>query len=138
MGMGQVRHIGIGIERPAEEVYAFLAEPLNFPRWAEGLGHGFSHVEGMTYSAQSPMGAIRILFSKPNRFGILDHTVVLPDGRAMTNPMRVLANGDASEVVFSLFQRDMTDDEMARDAGMVTRDLAALKVLLEGHSQPPA
>lgn len=137
MGAGQVRHIGIGIDRPADEVYAFLAEPLNFPQWAEGLGHGFSHVEGMTFSAQSPMGAIRILFSEPNRFGILDHTVVLPDGRAMTNPMRVLANGAASEVVFSLFQRDMTDDELARDAGLVTRDLKTLKALLEGQPRPP-
>jgi hypothetical protein len=49
----------------------------------------------------------------------------------MTNPLRVLADGSGSEVVFTLFQRDMTDDEMARDAGMVARDLAALKALLE-------
>jgi hypothetical protein len=35
--------------------------------------------------------------------------------------------------VFTLFQRDgMSDDEMARDAAMVTRDLTALKALLEG------
>jgi hypothetical protein len=131
MGSGRVRHIGIGIDCPADEVYAFMVEPLNFPRWAEGLGDSFSHVEGMTWSAQSPMGPIRIRFSEPNRFGILDHTVVLPDGAAMTNPLRVLANGSGSEVVFTLFQRDMTDDEMARDAGMVARDLAALKALLE-------
>jgi hypothetical protein len=131
MAIGNVRHIGIGIDLPADEVYAFLAQPLNFPKWAEGLGHGFVHVEGMTWAAQSPMGPIRILFSEPNRYGILDHTVILPDGTAMTNPLRVLANGSGSEVVFTLFQRDMTDDEMARDAGMIARDLAALKALLE-------
>jgi hypothetical protein len=50
----------------------------------------------------------------------------------MHNPMRVVANGDGAEVVFTLFQRDgMSDDEMARDAAMVSRDLAALKALLE-------
>ena len=45
----------------------------------------------------------------------------------------VLANGDGSEVVFTLFQReDMSDDETARDAAMVARDFAVLKALLEG------
>jgi len=132
MSVSHARHIGIGIDRPADEVYAFLAEPLNFPKWAEGLGHGFSHVEGMTWVAETPMGRMRILFSEPNRYGVLDHAVIPDNGKAMHNPMRVMANGEGSEVVFTLFQRDMSDDEMARDAGMVARDLAALKALLEG------
>ena len=59
---------------------------------------------------------------------------VIPEhGPAMHNPMRVVANGDGAELVFTLFQRDgMSDDEMARDAAMVSRDLATLKALLEG------
>lgn len=125
------RHIGITIERPADEVYAFLASPLNFPKWAEGLGHSFSHIEGMTWSAQTPMGPMRILFSEPNRYGVVDHAVIPEHGPPMHNPLRVLANGRGAEVVFTLFQRDMSDDEMARDAGMVGRDLAVLKALLE-------
>jgi hypothetical protein len=75
---------------------------------------------------------MRILFSEPNRYGVLDHAVIPENGPAMHNPLRVLANGSGSEVMFTLFQRDMSDDEMARDAGMVARDLAALKAMLEG------
>lgn len=131
MPTSRARHIGITIERPAEEVYGFLAEPLNFPKWAEGLGHSFHHVEGMIWTAETPMGPMRIAFSEPNAHGILDHAVIPPDGAAMHNPMRVMPNGNGSEVVFTLFQRGMSDDEMARDAGMVARDLAALKALLE-------
>lgn len=131
MPTSKIRHIGITIERPADEVYAFLAEPLNFAKWAEGLGHSFSHVEGMIWSAQTPMGPMRIAFSEPNPYGILDHTLVPPEGPAMHNPMRVMPNGAGSEVVFTVFQRDMSDEEMARDATMVARDLAALKALLE-------
>lgn len=131
MTTSHARHIGVSIERAADEVYTFLAEPLNFPKWAEGLGHSFHHVEGMIWSAQTPMGPMRIAFSEPNAYGILDHAVIPADGPAMHNPMRVMANGSGCEVVFTLFQRGMTDDEMARDAGMVTRDLAALKALLE-------
>ncbi len=132
MSTSHARHIGVTIERPAEEVYAFLAEPLNFPKWAEGLGTNFSHVEGMTWRADTPMGRMRILFSEPNHHGVLDHAVIPENGPAMHNPMRVMANGGGAEIVFTLFQRDMSDDEMARDALMVTRDLAALKALLEG------
>lgn len=133
MSVRPARHIGIGINRPAEEVYAFLAEPANFPQWAKGLGHSFSHVEGMTWQAETPMGRMRILFSEPNRYGVLDHAVIPDAGPAMHNPMRVLANGEGSEVVFTLFQReDMSDDETARDAAMVARDFAVLKALLEG------
>lgn len=131
MPTSTTRHISIAIERPADEVYAFLAEPPNFPKWAEGLGHGFSHVEGMIWSAQTPMGPMRIAFSERNAYGILDHTLLPPEGPAMHNPMRVMPNGSGSEVVFTLFRRDMSDEEMVRDATMVARDLAALKALLE-------
>ncbi|QEL23325.1 SRPBCC family protein [Bosea sp. F3-2] len=132
MAVQRARHIGISIDRPVEQVYAFLAEPENFPQWAEGLGHSFVHVEGMTWRAETPMGSMRILFSEPNRHGVLDHAVIPEHGPAMHNPMRVVANGDGAEVVFTLFQRDgMSDDEMAADAGMIARDLAALKALLE-------
>lgn len=132
MSSSAARHIGITIERSADEVYAFLAEPLNFPKWAEGLGHSFSLVEGMTWSAQTPMGPMRIAFSEPNAYGIVDHTLIPADGPSMLNPMRVMPNGSGSEVVFTLFQRDMSDEAMARDAAMVARDLVALKALLEG------
>ncbi len=132
MTISAARHIGIGIERPAEEVYAFLSEPQNFPRWAAGLGRDFSHVEGMTWSVLTPMGRMHILFSEPNAYGILDHAL-LPEGApAMHNPMRVMPNGSGCEVVFTLFRRDMSEDEMARDAAMVTQDLRELKALLEG------
>lgn len=132
MSSSAARHIGITIERSADEVYAFLAEPLNFPKWAEGLGHSFHHVEGMIWAAQTPMGPMRVAFSKPNPYGIIDHTLIPLDGPEMRNPMRVMPNGSESEVVFTLFQRDMSDEEMARDAAMVARDLMALKALLEG------
>jgi hypothetical protein len=127
------RHIGISIDRPVEEVYAFLAEPLNFPKWAEGLGRDVSHVEGMTYRALTPMGQMKVIFSEPNRYGILDHAVIPASGAPMHNPMRVIANGDGSEVVFTLYKRpEMSEDAFARDGEWVAADLSRLKQLLEG------
>ena len=132
MPVQPVRHISVAISRPVKEVYAFLAQPENMPRWASGLGRSLRHVEGTEWLVESPAGPMRVRFSERNPFGVLDHTVVPAHGEAMHNPMRVLANGDGSEVVFSLFQRPgMSDAEFARDADWVLRDLLALKAHLE-------
>lgn len=134
MSIQPTRHIGIAILRPVDEVYSFLAEPENFPKWASGLGRSFRHVEGMMWSVETPLGPMRVRFSERNAYGVLDHTLLPESGDAMHNPMRVVANGGGSEVVFSLFQRPgMSDADFARDADWVTRDLQALKALLEGR-----
>src|SRR4051794_22765633 len=106
-----VRHISIGISRPFEEVYAFLAEPANFPKWASGLGHSFRHLGGMEWLAEKPLGRMTGRFAGQNRFGVLDHSVTPDDGAAMHNPMRGFPNGDGTEVVLSLLQRPGMSDQ---------------------------
>ncbi|MCW3475220.1 SRPBCC family protein [Limobrevibacterium gyesilva] len=124
--------LGIGIARPLAEVYAFLAEPGNFAKWASGLGHSFHRIGDGEWRAETPMGPMTIRFTAPNPYGVLDHDVIPETGGAMHNPMRVVANGDGSEVVFTLFQRPgVSDAAFARDADWVRRDLLALKTLLE-------
>ena len=82
--------------------------------------------------AESPLGKVKIRFAAPNAFGILDHAVVLESGATFHNPMRVLPNGDGSEVVFTLFRLPGTSDaQLAADAGAVERDLRELQALLE-------
>jgi hypothetical protein len=78
------------------------------------------------------MGRVTVSFAPPNEFGVVDHTVVLPDGTTFDNPMRVLARGVGSEVVFTLRrQPGMTDAAFDRDAATVQEDLATLKGVLE-------
>lgn len=126
-----VRHISVAINRPPDVVYAFAANPANLPRWATGLGGAIRH-EGGEWLADSPMGPIKIRFAAENRFGILDHDVVLPSGVTVHNPLRVIANGTGSELFFTLIRRpEMTDEEFARDAQWVANDLQILKGLLE-------
>ena len=46
--------------------------------------------------------------------------------------MRVFANNDGSEIVFTLYRRpDMSDGMFVEDAKLVKRDLEKLKSLLE-------
>jgi hypothetical protein len=119
------------IEQPFARVYGFLAKPENFVLWASGLA-GSLHRENETWKADGPSGPVTIRFTPPNEFGIADHTVVLADGRGVVVPMRVLANGDGSEVHLTLFRLpEMDDRTFARDADWVSRDLKALRRLLE-------
>lgn len=127
----EARHVSIAIARPPEEVYAYTREPSNLPRWAAGLSGAIEYVDG-EWIADSPMGKVKVRFVERNPFGVLDHVVVLPSGQAVYNPMRVVANGAGSEVIFTLFRRpEVADAELAADAAAVARDLAALKALLE-------
>lgn len=127
-----VRHISVGIERPPSRVYAYLAEPANFADWATGLGSTLRPVGGGEWLAEGPAGPMRIRFSEANAFGVADHVLLPPEGGEIVAPLRVLANGDGSEVVFSLFRRSEVDDAaFARDAEWVGRDLCRLKQLLE-------
>ena len=60
--------------------------------------------------------------------------ITTTDGTTFHNPMRVLPDGDGSELVFTLRrQPGMTDEEFARDAAAVNADLAAVKRLLEAR-----
>jgi hypothetical protein len=133
MALQQARHISVGIRRPYTDVAGFLGDPENFPQWASGLGASFRHEGNLDWSVETPMGRMTVRFSPPNDFGIADHTLIPAAGSAMYNPLRVVRNGDGSEVTFTLFRRPgMSDAELERDAAWVAKDLAVLKTLLEG------
>jgi hypothetical protein len=130
-----VRHVSVSILRPPGEVYAFAANPENLPRWARGLSGSIEEVNG-DWIADSPMGKVKVRFATRNELGVLDHDVILESGERAHNPMRVVANADGSELVFTLFRRPgMTDEAFAADAKAVEDDLRALKRLLEAGGE---
>ena len=78
------------------------------------------------------MGKVKIAFAAKNTLGVLDHEVTLPSGVKVYNPMRVFANNDGSELVFTVYRHPGTSDEaFAKDAQTVQKDLQKLKTLLE-------
>jgi hypothetical protein len=123
--------ITMRIERPPEATYAFAAAPENMARWATGLGASFEK-RGEAWTAQSPQGPVTVRFTPRNELGVLDHHVTLPDGTTVYSPMRVIANGSGSEVLFTILRLPSMDDATFRaDAETVRRDLERLKTLLE-------
>jgi hypothetical protein len=119
------------IDRSAADVYEYAADPANLPRWAPGLGNSVENVDGQWF-VETGSGRAGFAFVERNKFGVLDHEVTLPSGEVIYNPMRVVPHGDGSEVVFTLRRLpDMSDEDFARDAGLVQADLTRLKNVLE-------
>ena len=131
--MTESRHLSVSIDRPLAEVYAFASDPQNLPRWAPGLGSAVER-DGDGWFVETSQGRVGLTFAPQNEYGVLDHVVRTPQGRRSTCPQRVIADGDACEVVFTLRRTPgMTDaEELDRDTALVTADLALLKQVDRG------
>src|SRR5689334_20795911 len=97
----QSRQIAEYIDRPPAEVYDYASNPAKLPEWAPGLGTAVEEVDGRWF-VDSGGGRVEVAFAPRNDFGVLDHHVTLPSGEVIYNPMRVMASGAGSEVLFTL------------------------------------
>lgn len=130
----QAHNISISIERDLEEVYEFTSRAENFPRWATGLAAALEP-EGDHWVAKSPDGPIEVRFTPRNEYGVLDHHLTMPNGIQVYVPMRAVANGSGSEVIFTLYRTPgMSEEILARDIEWVAKDLGVLKELLESRA----
>jgi hypothetical protein len=125
------RHLSERIDRNAGDVYDYASNPANLREWAPGLGSSVENVDGQWF-VETSTGRVGVAFAERNEYGVLDHYVTLPSGDVVYIPMRVIADGDACEVVFSLRRLpDMSDADFDRDTGLVQADLTRLKHVLE-------
>jgi hypothetical protein len=84
---------------------------------------------------QTSSGPIGLRFVDRNDFGVLDHHVTLESGEEILVPLRVVVNGDGSEVMVTVFRMAGTSTEtFTEDVNLVQRDLRTLKRTLEGKS----
>jgi hypothetical protein len=127
------RHISERIARPADEVYDYAADPASLPQWAPGLGSSVEKIDGQWF-VETPQGRVGFAFVQRNEYGVLDHYVTLPSGEVVYIPLRVIADGSGSEVVFTLRRRPgMSDQDFEADADAVAADLSRLRQVLEAR-----
>jgi len=127
------RTISMEIAASAETVYRCVRDPDQLPLWAAGICKSVT-VENDVWHVDTgtELGTVKLAFCADNAFGVLDHTVTLPDGTSVLNPMRVVKNGEGSELLFTVFQTEgMSDEAFVKDIQAVTRDLKTIKTLLE-------
>ncbi len=127
-------HISQVIAAAPQAVYDFVADPDNLPSWAAGLARSEVTRDGDALVVASPMGEVRVTFVSHNDLGILDHRVQLPSGEVVDNPVRVIDHPEGAEIIFTIRQLGLSDEEFTRDAAAVRADLDTLKSILEGSS----
>lgn len=120
-------HVSRVVAASPDSVYEFARDVENLPRWAAGLARSEVTRDGDALIVESPMGRVRVRFVERNSFGVLDHDVTLPSGTVVTNPVRVLAHPEGAEVIFTVRQIELDDEEFARDIDMVAADLERLE-----------
>lgn len=119
------------IQADPDRVYDVARDLENLPKWAQGLAKADVTRDGDELVVESPMGQVRVRFVARNQYGVADHDVTLQSGTTITNPLRVLAHPDGSEVVFTVRQIELSDDDFERDCSMVSDDLQRLKRFIE-------
>lgn len=123
--------LSISIERRPDEVYAYVANPENFPEWVTSFVKSVRR-SGEEWIAETTEAPITLKFVDKNDYGVADHWVTVATGQTILNPMRVVPNGSGCEVVFTAFrQPGMSDESFANDTGMIESDLRTLKRIME-------
>lgn len=121
----------VQISREPAVVYAFVADLNNLPSWATTFCRSIRR-EGEKWVMETSLGMMAIRLAPENDLGVLDHYLTPPGGETLCVPMRVVANGSGSEVIFTLFRLPgVREEEYAADAALVRKDLDCLKGLLE-------
>jgi len=125
----RVIHLTIGV--PLAEAYAFAQRPANFALWAAGLATTLRET-AQGWVADTPEGEAEVQFSAPNPHGVLDHWVRIAGKPEIYIPLRMIANGEGTEIELILLrQPGMSDADFDRDTAMVEADLNRLKQVLE-------
>lgn len=126
--------IKVAIERPYSQVYEFLADPMNFAKWAANPESDMVPLDGGEWLVELPGGQSVIRFAPRNNFGVLDYEVYpLGEEQGPITPVRLIANEEGCELVLIWYWRDgVTEERFLSDAQWVESDLTRLKTLMEG------
>ncbi len=123
---------------PPDDVIAFLSDLENWKTWAPWI-HSIARLSGRHWKLETEAGPMSVHFVEPNSLGVLDHEVTLASGITVLNAMRVVPNGDGSELVMVLFQSPtVSTEDFDRDVHAVTDDLARLKPAAEAFTRETA
>ena len=123
------RTLTVQIDRPPEEVLAFLAEPPNLPRWAKRVCRSMA-ITDSGWIASTPVGPVPIRFVKSPP-GSVEILVTYWPGQEHSIPIRVQPADGGSRVEVTMVKPSlMSNEEFPEDVKLVELDLENLKALL--------
>ena len=120
--------LSIDLNQNWNELYERIWRPEAFLQWASGMCGAGLKQDGEVWTGEGMEGPLRVRFTGPNEFGIMDHYVSQAGEPEIYVPLRVIANGEGASIALTLFrQPGMTDAMFATDVEWVKRDLESLK-----------
>ncbi len=125
--------ITVSIRRPYAEVYEFLADPMNFTRWASAPDSIMESMGGTDWLVDLPSGRSVIRLAARNAYGVFDYQVFAPgEGGGPTTPARLIPNEEGADFSLVWFRREGISDEQFRsEIEWAESDLQRLKAVLE-------
>ncbi|MFG3224123.1 SRPBCC family protein [Kitasatospora sp. NPDC048194] len=122
----------VSIDRPVADVFAFLADPANWPTWAVVNVKSIEPTDDPGWWAMTtPVGAGKLRLRADAQYGILDHDY-LDDTASWTVPARVVPNGTGAEFMITFYRPPtFTDQFFDEQIALVDTELTTLKRILE-------
>ena len=124
----------VDIQAPFERVFGFLANPMNWPRYAVVNLRSVSPGERGWFKMVTKFGQGEIRVNPVKELGIIDHDWRDPQAN-WTVPARIVANGDGVTVMYTLFQPPaMTDHQFDQAMQEMDIEMNKLREILESSA----
>ena len=127
------RTISMAINRPSDEVYAFLSNPRNLTRWTGGVLVGpLEQVGEHIWQTDYEGAKVNLEFTPPNALGVIDLAITAHGAPDQFYRTRVFPNGAGTELCCTILQRaHESDAEFQSNIEWLRADLLVLKSFIE-------
>lgn len=117
-----------------EQVFDFLANPENLPRWAVGFAREVRR-DGEGWIVSTGHGEVPVRYETDARLGVIDARLEVAPGVEVFGRSRLVPNGDGVEYVFTMFQAPgMSDEVFAGQVAALTDELQVLRALFHARA----
>lgn len=124
----------ITIQRSPDQVFAFVSNPANLPLWSKSFCLSVYQENGQ-WMLETPEGPVKIRIAVHRQLRIADQFLSPAPGVEIMIPMRVVPNGNASELIMTLFQPEhLSEEDYANEVALIEQEMNLLKQLLESQS----
>lgn len=109
----KAKTITVTLAAEPQQVFAFLTQPENLPRWNAALCRSVRR-EGDEWVADSPRGSLSVRWVRDDRSGLVD-LVLQVSGAELIWAMRILSNGSGAELIITVVQPQGLSDSLFHD-----------------------
>jgi uncharacterized protein YndB with AHSA1/START domain len=121
----------VTIAAAPEQVWTFVADGANLPRWAIGFAKSV-RPDRSGWMVSTARGGVPTTIAADEAAGTVDFRMQPVPGVAATAYARVMPNGEGAEFVFTQFHQPGVPDEVFDQlVAAVGHELVALKAVLE-------